>query len=168
MTAGPGAWTVPTVLYRHFDTDGNLLYVGSTELRRLRDRHLGHVRNARWWLYVARVEHEEVEDRRNAYKAETAAIHAERPVFNRTSGSDDQQEREAEYIRHHSAIRAVEVPVWPRPARTAQLDRILREVGVPVPEPHPRSVPGQVGSVRLVALDLGEYMARAYSQGVIS
>jgi hypothetical protein len=116
-------------LYRHFDSGGTLLYVGSTETFKLRSRHLGHVRTGRWWAYVARIEVEEIPKRRDAYLIETAAIHAERPIFNSMGSTPEREAREAAYVDTHEPG-AVEEPATPRWRRTEQLDRILRDVGL--------------------------------------
>lgn len=86
------------VLYRHLDADGCLLYVGSTDERQDRKRHLGHARAGRWWPFVDRIEREALPNRRAAYLAETVVILAERPIFNRTSGGPDQEQRESAYL----------------------------------------------------------------------
>lgn len=73
-----------TALYRHFDADGTLLYVG---IARDPDKRLAlHGYTARWRDYSARCEIEWHETRQDALRAERAAIAAERPIFN-VSGS---------------------------------------------------------------------------------
>lgn len=155
----------PGILYRHYDADGVLLYIGSTDTQQMRDRHAAHAREARWWRYVARVEHEQVlPDRRAAFHAEGPAIRAELPVFNRASPQfiDEQELREARYVQEHS-----DVPYrWPRARRAGttrlqrrdEIDAMLRELGVLSP-------PKCMSPVRHASLDLGEFLAQAYLNG---
>lgn len=79
----------PTALYRHYDTDGTLLYVGIThdpdERRRM------HARQSAWFPHSARCDLEWHEDRRAALRAETAAIRTERPLFNVANSVVDPQ-----------------------------------------------------------------------------
>ena len=70
----------PTDLYRCFDRDGRLLYVGislTTAYRMSQHRSV-----ARWWDEVARVEIEKHPDRATALSAESAAIKSEEPAHN--------------------------------------------------------------------------------------
>lgn len=93
--AGVSAWvvsgrTVPptssrpdmghTALYRHFDADGTLLYVGVsiTPLRRLE----AHREQSHWVRRIASVRVEWFSSRAAAMIAEAAVIKAERPLYN--------------------------------------------------------------------------------------
>lgn len=68
-----------TSLYRMFDSDGVLLYVGITSS----PKRLGqHQRNSAWWLAVARVEVEHYPTRADALAAEADAIRTEGPTHN--------------------------------------------------------------------------------------
>src|SRR5262245_16427481 len=67
-------------LYRHFDADGQLLYV-SISLRAVR-RPSEH-RATPWSSQVARVNVEKFPTRQAALAAKREAIHAEGPTFNR-------------------------------------------------------------------------------------
>ena len=101
-------WLAPTpgVVYRHYDRDGVLLYIGSSDVYKFPSRQDDHAKAARWWRYVARIEHEVVPpDRRAAYLAEFAAMKTERPIFNRTSRTLAvwQQARESDYLRRRLA-----------------------------------------------------------------
>ena len=73
-----------TSLYRAFDADGVLLYVGisSSALRRL-GQHAGGP--AAWWDRATRVEIEHFPTRTEASDAEQRAIADEAPLFNRTT-----------------------------------------------------------------------------------
>lgn len=84
----------PQVLYRMFDADGSLLYVGITVHVGGRFDH--HRRNKPWWTDVARIELQHFPDRGSVEDAERDAVVSERP-------------------RYNIAL----VPVPPRPAKTA-------------------------------------------------
>lgn len=69
-----------TALYRHFDSDGRLLYVGISNdtLRRL----CQHKERSHWFEQIARVDIEFFDSRHAALAAESAAIANESPAFN--------------------------------------------------------------------------------------
>jgi len=69
-----------TDLYRHFDKDDNLLYVGISlsTLQRLGQ----HKRNARWFNSITRIEIEKCADRAEALNMEAQAIKKEKPIYN--------------------------------------------------------------------------------------
>ena len=69
-----------TDLYRHYDKDDNLLYVGISlsTLQRLGQ----HKRNARWFDSITRIGIEKCSDRDEALRKEAYAIKTERPVYN--------------------------------------------------------------------------------------
>lgn len=69
-----------TCLYRHFDSDGRLLYVGIalSPLSRLR----AHRSRAHWFDDIARITIERFPDIAAARKAERAAAENEKPLFN--------------------------------------------------------------------------------------
>jgi hypothetical protein len=69
-----------TALYRHFDSENRLLYVGISLHAVI--RLAGHRRHARWFDEVATVTIEWFETRDVALKAEQCAILKERPRFN--------------------------------------------------------------------------------------
>jgi hypothetical protein len=70
----------PTDLYRHFDENGNLLYVGISlsAVARL----VQHRGRSGWFPRIARVEIERHSSRHEALEAERNAITQERPMFN--------------------------------------------------------------------------------------
>lgn len=72
---------VKTALYRHFDIAGQLLYVGISlsAVHRLSQ----HKSTARWFADIKRVDVEHHPTRAAAMKAESIAIRAEAPRFNR-------------------------------------------------------------------------------------
>lgn len=70
---------VTTFLYRFFDVEGQLLYVGiSYHLERRLDAH----RYAKPWKRIARIDIEQFESREEAAAAERRAIEAETPEWN--------------------------------------------------------------------------------------
>lgn len=162
---GPPGPPTPGVVYRHFDPDDALLYVGSTDRIQMRDRHLGHARDARWWRFVARVEQEEVADRRTAFAAERVVIAAERPIFNRYASrySAEQDAREQRYLSEHAHV----PDRWPgsktrrpgvgRMQRIAENNAMLEGLGI-FAQWRQRSDPTPVEMHPV--FDLGEYMQR--------
>lgn len=72
-----------TSLYRHYDASGRLLYVGVSlaHIRRLCD----HRRHSCWYWDIARIEVEHYPTTDDALIAETAAIRAEKPLYNQRS-----------------------------------------------------------------------------------
>lgn len=73
-------WTAPTALYRHFNADGVLLYVGiaTHHVARLQQ----HAKDAHWSKDIRRVTVEMLPDRWAALSAEEAAIKKEKPRHN--------------------------------------------------------------------------------------
>jgi len=73
-------YTRRTAVYRLFDGEGRLLYIGITF--NPRDRWNGHSGTKSWWKDVVRREVEWHETRAEAERAEVAAIRAEHPLYN--------------------------------------------------------------------------------------
>ena len=71
--------TRPTALYRHFDSDGRLLYVGISLSAIIR---LAEHRASPWFDDIAHVEIEHRSTRKAALAAERAAIRNEKPLHN--------------------------------------------------------------------------------------
>jgi hypothetical protein len=69
----------PTALYRHFDGEGRLLYVGISLSAIIR---LATHRASPWFDEIASVEIERYQTRKDALTAELAAIHNEKPLHN--------------------------------------------------------------------------------------
>jgi predicted GIY-YIG superfamily endonuclease len=70
-------------LYRHWDAEGRLLYIGITHY--LQQRAEDHIKAQRPWLsQVARVSVEEWATREDSADAEREAIRTEQPIWNRT------------------------------------------------------------------------------------
>ena len=68
------------VLYRHYDVEGLLLYVGITNniAKRTRD----HACKSSWYCNIAYIELEYYRFRKSVLKAELRAIRHERPLYN--------------------------------------------------------------------------------------
>lgn len=73
---------LPCDLYRHFDADGKLFYVGITANSKERQRN--HVRNSTWSTDIVRTTTERFPTRAAAMAAEANAIRDERPLHNRS------------------------------------------------------------------------------------
>lgn len=86
---------IPVALYRHFDEDGVVLYVGITDNPEARAKQ--HQASA-WmtWAMSSRIEW--FPDRRAALDAERLAIKAERPLFNERSNNYRHDGRLVEYL----------------------------------------------------------------------
>lgn len=67
-------------LYRHFDIDRRLLYVGVSLATLMRTR--GHRQKSPWFSQVVYITIERFETRALALAAERAAVKAERPRYN--------------------------------------------------------------------------------------
>lgn len=72
----------PTTLYRFFDADGQLLYVGITDRRRARWHE--HATTKTWWDTAAAATLVHFDSREEAERAETEAIRTEAPRWNRS------------------------------------------------------------------------------------
>lgn len=70
-----------TQLYRHFDGDGNLLYVGISLSAIAR---LGQHKTSHWFNQIATVTIEKFDSRDDALDAEFLAIKTENPLHNRS------------------------------------------------------------------------------------
>lgn len=69
-----------TILYRYFDSDGQLLYVGITgdQLK----RQSQHRRSSKWFDQVSSAQFQHYTSRAEAAAAEVRAIQEENPIFN--------------------------------------------------------------------------------------
>lgn len=67
-------------LYRQYDSDGTLLYIGITKDNIKRQKE--HMCSTPWAKKIARVEVEELPSQAAALAAEKAAIVSEKPIFN--------------------------------------------------------------------------------------
>ena len=71
---------IRTQLYRHFDKDGTLLYVGVTASPLIRQSD--HCGTSKWGREIATITVEHFDNRRAALAAEWTAIQAEKPRHN--------------------------------------------------------------------------------------
>lgn len=90
----------PTALYRYWDDQDNLLYIGITNSYRHRER--SHIKGSSWSDFVARSAVERHPSRPEAEAAEIAAIQSERPLFNtKHNESPEVVQRLVEYLVAH-------------------------------------------------------------------
>ena len=90
----------PTALYRYYDANDLLLYVGISE--RLLIRMGSHVEGSSWMDFAVRSIIERFPSRDEALDAEEAAIKAERPLFNHQHNSTPEARRRlVEYLVAH-------------------------------------------------------------------
>lgn len=87
----------PTAVYRLYDGQEALLYVGMSF--DLAARMAGHAARSPWWGDVARKTMQWYPTRREASAAETAAIAAERPRYNKRMTSSPTQGRVRSWTR---------------------------------------------------------------------
>ena len=73
----------PTTVYRFFDADGRLLYVGVTNDTGRRTQQ--HRQFAPWWDVATSCQFERYPSRLDALEAEATAIRAEHPIHNHNS-----------------------------------------------------------------------------------
>ena len=107
-----------TALYRLYDSDDQLLYIGITTYPP--KRFVEHERDKPWWPQVARRDVEWIESRTQAETAERCAIAAEGPKYNRIHNighpiaaemSSESVAVFANYKRHREARLALEPSV---------------------------------------------------------
>jgi Bacterial regulatory proteins, gntR family len=125
----------PTAVYRLYDADGTLLYIGITRNIALRFAH--HEIYKPWWPQVVRKTMTWYGSRAEAIRAESAAIVSEGPLYNIAGAprEEDPPERvgswrdrpltmkEAETMLAMPGRCAADLPSPPRPARQATGDR---------------------------------------------
>lgn len=83
-----------TALYRHYDAEGRLLYVGITDCLSARDKQ--HREVAAWHKDVVRSETQWCVSRQHAAALERVAIRFERPVYNVALANSQQLPVEAQ------------------------------------------------------------------------
>lgn len=87
----------PTALYRYFDADDTLLYIGIAQ--DLAHRENGHIKSSVWMQLTARSTIERFPDRPEALAAEREAIETEHPIFNiQYNDSPEARDRRNAYI----------------------------------------------------------------------
>lgn len=92
-----------SVVYRLYDLDGVLLYVGVTS--QLQRRLMTHKNKFEWWNEVVRVGLDHFQDRNNALAFESKIIKEEKPKYN-----VKQTDKEPKYWLVKGYKRP---PVWP-------------------------------------------------------
>lgn len=95
-----------TALYRRFDGDDLLLYVGISDDLRARSRW--HERHSPWTPFVSRRTTEWLPSRAAAEAAERVAITTERPLFNQQHAVPGSRAALAEYLLAKQRIRLIE------------------------------------------------------------
>ena len=115
-------------LYRHFDADGLLLYVGISQ--NPERRTFQHVRDGRPWVkYAVRVDGVWYDNTAAAEQAEAMAILNEHPVFNwHQLPWSLAKRRRKEYENAHVAAVVPGVEVDPRPTRDAVAQAIRDQI----------------------------------------
>jgi excinuclease UvrABC nuclease subunit len=83
-------------LYRHFDEDDVLLYIGVADNLAL--RLSTHERESLWRMFAVRAEVEWLPDRTTALKAEQALIKELQPIFNTVHADKGRPERVRDYL----------------------------------------------------------------------
>lgn len=94
--------TKETSVYRHYDSDNILLYIGISQ--DFLSRTFMHKRSAHWWRQIATIKVEHFSAREDAEIAEKLAIIKERPIFN-TTYSTDPLLPQKKITRWHDGIR---------------------------------------------------------------
>jgi predicted GIY-YIG superfamily endonuclease len=100
-------------LYRHWDAEGNLLYVGVSS--RISQRIKEHSKHSKWWLDVASITLEHFETREDVIAAEINAIEKEKPKHNIKHTKKQLKEKKERLVqietRHDNfTARFVEIP----------------------------------------------------------
>lgn len=85
----------PQVLYRYFDADDRLLYIGISS--NYQARAVAHSKNSVWESQAVRVELERFPDRESVLAAEKRAIQTERPIHNKIHNSYSWQKPRSHY-----------------------------------------------------------------------
>lgn len=101
--------SVPTSVYRYYDRDGLLIYVGITS--RGARRNYEHNASKDWWPYVARQEVDHYETRELALRHERSLIIRHRPPFNRQHNPDADAMR-AVYVAYADAAESDALEAW--------------------------------------------------------
>jgi predicted GIY-YIG superfamily endonuclease len=93
----------PTALYRWFDKEALLLYIGISD--ELAERVKGHIKASSWMEFAAASTIERHPTRYAALDAEEAAIKAEHPLFNHQhNDTPEARKRTVEYLIKHDRL----------------------------------------------------------------
>lgn len=101
QSTAQGALT-ETSVYRYYDANDVLLYVGIT--KRGIGRNIQHSNRAEWWQWVARQEVEHYPSRERASRREKELIQRYHPPFNKAHNGDWQSHREAYFEFRQTSI----------------------------------------------------------------
>jgi hypothetical protein len=119
-------------LYRHFDAQGALLYVGVTSNIVARSKQ--HSKRSHWWHSVARTTTTLCETRTQAYALERATILEEGPRFNVVYGGDaatrKAKAQRKRYPRHRPAPPALVATAHPMRGLPTRVVNALGKAGV--------------------------------------
>ncbi|MFE2712260.1 GIY-YIG nuclease family protein [Streptomyces mirabilis] len=99
-TLMPPRWHEPAAVYRLWDADGNLLYIGSAYDP---DQRCKEHRKKPWWPEVARRTEEWCSNRGSAYKVELEAIAVERSKYN-AMGTPSYRTPDTEAVRRRKEL----------------------------------------------------------------
>jgi predicted GIY-YIG superfamily endonuclease len=99
MTPDEFCCPTPVALYRHFDRNGELIYIGITSDPAR--RWAQHVEQSVWARFVSDTSVHWLESREKARAAERRAIVGDRPLFNRArpADADNLLEHQLAYLR---------------------------------------------------------------------
>jgi hypothetical protein len=95
-----------TALYRRFDKDGRLLYIGISDWPY--DRAVGHGVHSLWVQFVASGTNTWFAGRKEASDVEKLAIKEELPLFNRLHSAPGAKERLLEYLTAQGRMDLIE------------------------------------------------------------
>lgn len=93
-------------LYRHYKTDGTLLYIGISV--NVAARLAGHKTHSKWFKDIATIKIEHFDNPSDARKAEKAAIISEKPLFNVIYGNNPRNE--SGFFGIHELAAVLEIP----------------------------------------------------------
>jgi hypothetical protein len=93
-----------TELYRHYDADGKLLYVGISLSAVI--RLAAHKQTSEWFNRIVQIKIERFSNRRAALIAERTAILAENPEFNTLGMTKDDENAESDAVARFSVSAA--------------------------------------------------------------
>ena len=100
----------PQHLYRWFNSDDLLLYVGISVNAYTRAKH--HQKNAEWWPEASKMTLEVYPDRHSVEEAEKKAIRDEKPKYNITYNRDPQERADANRVSRSKTERWIVPGVW--------------------------------------------------------
>jgi hypothetical protein len=120
----------PTVVYRFFDAEDQLLYVGISDTHRT--RWYGHVSKP-WWALAVRHTLDWFDDRAEAEAEETRAIREESPIYNIAGTHAHTTPLAANgWGRQYELVGAAEIQAFLQVSRQ-RVQQIIRKPHFPVP-----------------------------------